>query len=694
MALAWLVCAAAPSASAGVANVIVTNFAFVPAMTNIFVNDTVIWTWPPENSQNHDVFSLSTPAAWASSAILSGPATFTNTFTATGTYPYLCTVHGFTGSIVVNPAPPPVPVVTITSPANGSVLSAPASFTLAATASETNGVITNVEFLQGATVLGNVAAAPYSVPITSLPAGNFTFTAIASDTNGMTATNSVSIQVVAGNVIFLSGNLNFGVVAVGSPASATLTISNGGGTTMTVSNIVYPAGFSGPFSGTVGAAGSQAVTVTFSPTAPGFYSGAITVNSDAPNGVNTISASGFGSTGNLVLTLLTNGGGRVSPNLGGRTLTGGVRYTLTAIAGKGEIFSNWSGSTNSSANPLTFIMQPGTIFEANFVPNPFAALAGTYNGLFAPGTGVVEGESGMLKGLIVRPNGAYSGALLLGGRRESFSGRFTAAGKATNTLACVTPGGTVTVKMSLSNIPPPQILGTVAGSNWLAALMADRAANPLPSSAYTLLLLPENNSPAKSPGGAGWAALTNHAGAVRINGALADGAAVNEAASISQDGYVPVFANLYGGKGLLLGWINLGLTNTAGVGLTWIRPPRASGLYPLGFTNVLSAAQAPISPWTNPPADLGLLTNLIIADTLYMANPAGAVTDSVAITGSGAITGAGVTGAVNLRTGQFKVTIGGGPTKVTGFGAILLDQTNGGGYFLTKTNAQAVELSP
>ncbi len=415
MAVVSLSMAAAASASAAIVNVLVTNFAFVPAATNIFVNDTVIWTWAPVNSQNHDVFSLSTPQAWTASAILTGPATFTNTFTAAGDYPYICLVHGFTGSIAVEAAPPPAPAVAITNPANGSLLSGPASFVLEAAASEPGGTITNVAFLQGPALLGNVASAPYSVQVTNLPIGDYLFTAIASDTNGLTATNTIAIQVVAGNVIVLGGNLAFGVVAAGASATGTLAIGNGGGTIMTVSNISYPAGFSGPFSGTVGPGSNQAVAVTFSPGAPGFYSGLITVNSDAPNGVNTIPVSGFGATANLVLTILTNGSGRVSPNLNGRTLVKGAQYTLTAIAGTGEIFSNWTGSIITNANPLTFTMAPGTLLQANFAPNPFTALAGVYNGLFMASNGVTATTAGMLRSFVVNTSGRYGGALFLNG---------------------------------------------------------------------------------------------------------------------------------------------------------------------------------------------------------------------------------------------------------------------------------------
>ena len=72
--------------------------------------------------------------------------------------------------------------------------------------------------------------------------------------------------------------------------------------------------------------------------------------------------------------------------------------------------------------------------------------------------------------------------------------------------------------------------------------------------------------------------ITNHAGAANITGALADGAAFNQTVPVSQDGYVPIYANLYSGKGLLLGWINLDLTNTADVGLTWIHPGTRFGI--------------------------------------------------------------------------------------------------------------------
>jgi hypothetical protein len=96
-----------------------------------------------------------------------------------------------------------------------------------------------------------------------------------------------------GAAIALSGNMNFGNVTVGNTFSSTLTIANSGASPLTITSITYPTGFSGNFaSGTIAAGGSQAVTVTFAPTAAQTYSGNITVAGNQASGTNTIAVSG------------------------------------------------------------------------------------------------------------------------------------------------------------------------------------------------------------------------------------------------------------------------------------------------------------------------------------------------------------------------------------------------------------------
>jgi hypothetical protein len=95
-------------------------------------------------------------------------------------------------------------------------------------------------------------------------------------------------------IIGVSGLLAFGNVVTGQTATSALTITNSGSVLLTVTNITYPAGFSGAWSGTVEAGRAAHVTVTFRPTAVQSYGGTVTVNSDKTAGVNTIGVTGAG----------------------------------------------------------------------------------------------------------------------------------------------------------------------------------------------------------------------------------------------------------------------------------------------------------------------------------------------------------------------------------------------------------------
>ncbi|HXJ55162.1 MAG TPA: Ig-like domain-containing protein [Verrucomicrobiae bacterium] len=126
-------------------------------------------------------------------------------------------------TLVVNSSGNILPTVTISSPNNGAVLTAPASFTLAATASDSDGSVSQVEFFNGASSLGIDTTTPYSVPVNSLAAGNYTLSAVATDNLGAKATNSVSIVVNNPPTASLSSPGN-GASFV-APANITLTAS-------------------------------------------------------------------------------------------------------------------------------------------------------------------------------------------------------------------------------------------------------------------------------------------------------------------------------------------------------------------------------------------------------------------------------------------------------------------------------------
>ena len=89
------------------------------------------------------------------------------------------------------------PSVSITNPASGASFIAPATVTIQAGASDTDGSVTNVQFYDGASSLGNVTASPYNLTV-GLTVGSHTLTAVASDNRGDTTT-STPVTVTATN---------------------------------------------------------------------------------------------------------------------------------------------------------------------------------------------------------------------------------------------------------------------------------------------------------------------------------------------------------------------------------------------------------------------------------------------------------------------------------------------------------------
>lgn len=100
------------------------SMSFVPSMVSINVGDTVMWDWPA-GSLPHTVTSgtpgnadgnfcslpggaaPSPSACNSTSYAVSGPSSYSHTFSAAGTFPYFCEIHGaaMTGTVTVNAAP-------------------------------------------------------------------------------------------------------------------------------------------------------------------------------------------------------------------------------------------------------------------------------------------------------------------------------------------------------------------------------------------------------------------------------------------------------------------------------------------------------------------------------------------------------------------------------------------------------------
>lgn len=86
--------------------------------------------------------------------------------------------------------------VALTAPAAGSS-TAPASFTLAATASDTAGAITAVAFRRDGVLLGTDTSAPYSWTWNGVAAGSYVLTAVATGPSGSATSAGVTVTVTA-----------------------------------------------------------------------------------------------------------------------------------------------------------------------------------------------------------------------------------------------------------------------------------------------------------------------------------------------------------------------------------------------------------------------------------------------------------------------------------------------------------------
>jgi endoglucanase len=88
------------------------------------------------------------------------------------------------------------PTASLTSPTAGQSFTAPATVNFAATASDSDGTVTRVDFLNGSTVVGSDTTSPYSFGWTNVAAGTYSVSARAVDNAGATTTTTpVSITV-------------------------------------------------------------------------------------------------------------------------------------------------------------------------------------------------------------------------------------------------------------------------------------------------------------------------------------------------------------------------------------------------------------------------------------------------------------------------------------------------------------------
>ena len=103
-------------------------------------------------------------------------------------------------TIIPEPDPTPVPnqapTVSLTSPSTGAAYNAPATITISANASDSDGTISRMQFYSNNQLIGTDTSSPYSFNWSNVAAGNYSLQAIVTDNGGIAVgSNVVSITV-------------------------------------------------------------------------------------------------------------------------------------------------------------------------------------------------------------------------------------------------------------------------------------------------------------------------------------------------------------------------------------------------------------------------------------------------------------------------------------------------------------------
>jgi len=204
-------------------------FILTPTNTQVFIapaNVTVTSIATDVDNVVTNVDYLTNGIFWRSSSASPYPATLTNLLA--GTYNLTAIARNnrglsATSSVVSFTVLPQAPVVTIVAPLSNSIFALGEPIPIQAIASDVDGVVTNVQFRAGNSVLGNDPTFPYAFTWTNAPLGSTNLIAVAKDNDGLSGTSApvnITVQgcVVPGvsNVLLSLSNVLGGDVLIGT----------------------------------------------------------------------------------------------------------------------------------------------------------------------------------------------------------------------------------------------------------------------------------------------------------------------------------------------------------------------------------------------------------------------------------------------------------------------------------------------
>jgi len=344
------------------------------------------------------------------------------------------------------------------------------------TLSNTGGsdITVNQATLSGAGFATSNLSLPLTLPSGGTAALSVTFapTGTGSFTGSVTFTTSSSSNVVLslsgtgvapGQLTASLSSLTFGSVQVGNSSSQSETLTNTGGSSVTISQAnASGAGFSvSGLSVPVTLAVGQSVTfnVGFAPTTAGAVSGALAIVSDASVSPFNIALSGTGlAPGSLTANPSSAVFGSVTVG-SNKTVTVAVTNTGGAVVTVSSAAASGSGFSFTGPNlPLTLNAGQSTTLNAIFAPTAAGAASGTLtiNSNASNATlSVPLSGTGLAQGQVSPSPSTFSFGNVQTGASKSLSGTLTNSGGSSLTISAATASG---AGFSLSGLTLPLTL--------------------------------------------------------------------------------------------------------------------------------------------------------------------------------------------------------------------------------------------
>ena len=276
-----------------------------------------------------------------------------------------------------------------------------------------------------------------------------------------------------GTLALGSASLEFGRVAPNTSKSLTLTVTNSGNKTVNISSASastkYFALAPMTFPVVLAAGQSTSLSISFTPNAAVAFSAALSVNSDASNGMQSVALSGTG-TGMLALNPASNDFGSVVVGATKSqvvTITNGDSSSVS-ISGV-SVVDNSAFTISGISTPLSLGGSQSTTFTVTFAPKASGSISGTVaitsNGsnpslaMAVSGTGVTPGA------LSANPTSLSFGSVTTG-NQGSLQETITNTGSTSVTVSQVgiTGGG-----LSVSGIATPLTLNGGQGATFTVA---------------------------------------------------------------------------------------------------------------------------------------------------------------------------------------------------------------------------------